>query len=100
MTRERLLQQLQNQLPYLKQTYGIHRLGLFGSYARSEQTKESDIDLVYELTDGVSMGLFQVMDLETFLKNQLAVERVDLVNARWINPIIAYEMRSEVIYVS
>lgn len=80
--------------------YGINRLGLFGSYACAEQTATSDVDLIYELNDGRSMGLFQVMDLEEFLKDQLAIERIDLVNARSINPIIAHEVRKEVIYVS
>ncbi|MBC8152337.1 MAG: nucleotidyltransferase domain-containing protein [Bacteroidetes bacterium] len=100
MTRERLLQHLSDQLPYLRLRYGINRLGLFGSYARAEQTETSDIDLIYELNDGISMGLFQVMDLEEYLKNKLEIRQIDLVNARWMNPIIAHEVRKEVIYVS
>lgn len=32
----------------LRDEYGIIRIGLYGSFARNEQTDKSDIDLVYE----------------------------------------------------
>ncbi|QGX03845.1 nucleotidyltransferase family protein [Beggiatoa leptomitoformis] len=37
---------LRNYQPELKSKYGIERLTLFGSYARQEQTEESDIDIM------------------------------------------------------
>lgn len=41
-----------NKLKELKPTYqkeGLEILGLFGSYAKDEQTKNSDIDIAYRL---------------------------------------------------
>ena len=35
----------------LQSKYGIHRLAVFGSYARGEQTSDSDIDILVELGD-------------------------------------------------
>jgi hypothetical protein len=43
-----------NKIEILKQKYefeGFIILGVFGSYARGEETPESDIDILYELTD-------------------------------------------------
>ncbi|GAA4449091.1 nucleotidyltransferase family protein [Nibrella saemangeumensis] len=99
MSKEDLLKTLHTQLPLLKSKYGIDRLGVFGSYARNEQSEESDLDLFYEMQEGTLLGLFQVMDLEEYLKGILKIKRIDLVNARWINPLIAYEMRKDLIYV-
>ncbi len=41
-------------LKHAKQKYikeGFNIIGIFGSYARNEATKESDIDILYELND-------------------------------------------------
>jgi hypothetical protein len=43
-----------NRIELLKQKYshdGFIILGVFGSYARGEETPESDIDILYELTE-------------------------------------------------
>ncbi len=59
MTRDELLQELRAQLPYLRERYHITTLGLFGSYARNEQTPDSDVDLVYELEPGYKIGFLE-----------------------------------------
>ncbi|MBQ3424436.1 MAG: nucleotidyltransferase domain-containing protein [Clostridia bacterium] len=50
----------------IAQKYGIKRLGLFGSYARGEQTEHSDLDFLID--EGKLRGLIQymgfVLDLE------------------------------------
>ena len=41
-------------LKHAKQKYaneGFNIVGIFGSYARNEETKESDIDILYELNE-------------------------------------------------
>ena len=40
---------LQDQQPYLAQEYGVHVVGVFGSYVRHEQRADSDIDILVEL---------------------------------------------------
>ena len=57
-------------------------IGLFGSYARNEETEKSDIDLVFELKEKYS--LFDLMDLKETLKNKLDKE-VDLVSRKFLN---------------
>lgn len=57
-------------------------IGLFGSYARNEETEKSDIDILYDLREKLS--LFDLMDLKENLKRKLNKE-VDLVSKRFLN---------------
>jgi len=47
-TKEEVIKVLKQELPYLKQRYGVSNVGLFGSYSRNEQTEHSDIDLLVD----------------------------------------------------
>jgi uncharacterized protein len=62
-------------LPELREKYGVQSLALFGSYARGEQTPESDLDLLVDL-DPVP-GLFTFVELIYELEDALGVT-VDL----------------------
>ncbi|WP_016777079.1 nucleotidyltransferase family protein [Anaerophaga thermohalophila] len=59
-------------------TYGIKRLGIFGSVARGEQRKQSDIDIYYE---GEPLSLFKLSELKDKLE-QILGESVDIVRLR------------------
>ena len=62
-------------IPILKQ-YRVTRAGIFGSFARGEQKKKSDVDILIEIGDWAS--LFDLAGLKINL--QEAVKRkVDLV---------------------
>ncbi len=68
--------------PYVK------RISVFGSYARGEETAESDIDLLVALKPShlrPALGLFEVIRLEQELKKQVGRE-VDLVTEEGLNP--------------
>lgn len=45
-TREDILEFLRTNRELLRKQFHIVKIGLFGSFARSEQTAESDIDLI------------------------------------------------------
>ncbi|RMG05482.1 MAG: nucleotidyltransferase, partial [Cyanobacteria bacterium J055] len=65
-------------LPELQQTYGITRLGTFGSYQRGEQTPTSDLDLLVEFDPERRFGLLTFCQIENELSDRLSV-KVDLV---------------------
>lgn len=71
----------QKAIPIFQQ-YGIRYAGLFGSFAREEETEKSDIDFMVKL--GKPMGMFQYMrfieSLEACLKR-----KVDVVTEKSIN---------------
>jgi len=69
-------------LPYAK------RISVFGSFARGEETAESDVDLLVALKPSGKrpvLGLFELIKLEQELKKRLGCE-VDLVTEEGLNP--------------
>ena len=64
--------------------YGIKRIGLFGSYVRSEQKHGSDIDVLVEFEEG-EKTFDNYMDLKFFLEELFGCN-VDLVIAEAVKP--------------
>jgi predicted nucleotidyltransferase len=66
----------------------VRRISVFGSYARGEATKESDIDLLVDLKPSEArpaLGLFEFIRLEMTLEQELGRE-VDLITEEGLNP--------------
>ena len=59
------------------------RIGVFGSMARGENTKNSDIDILYQFKDAV--GLFSLIRIKDDLEKKLN-KKVDLVSEKYVNP--------------
>jgi len=95
-TRQEVLSSLKKLKREVARDYSVRKIGVFGSVARSEDTKESDIDLLVEFSKPV--GFVTFMKLEHFLTEQLGGP-VDLVTADSIKPVIRQEILAEVIYV-
>ena len=60
----------------LRQQYGVKEIGIFGSFARGEQKKKSDVDVLVEFED--MPDLIKFIELERKLQRLLG-KRVDLV---------------------
>ena len=82
--------------PFLKEKFRVKKIGIFGSYARGEQRKKSDIDMLVEFYEEPS--LFEFIRLERFLKSILKV-KVDLVMKDSLKPYIGKHILDEVIYL-
>ena len=50
MNKEIILEKLRAVKPHLQQEYNLTELALFGSYARDEQTAQSDIDIMVKMS--------------------------------------------------
>ena len=50
LTKEIILQKLRTIKPVLQEKYNLTELALFGSYARDEQTVQSDIDIMVKMS--------------------------------------------------
>jgi len=72
-------------LPILKKN-NVKRAGFFGSYARGEQKKKSDVDILVELDNNLS--LYDVIGIKIELQKKLK-KRVDLVEYNTIR----YELK-------
>ena len=93
MTRDEILKKLEENRETIR-GFGLRRLGVFGSYARDEYTKASDMDFLVEFENPTFDNYF---DLKFFLED-LFGRPVDLVIADTIKPRIRSTILEETIY--
>lgn len=79
------------------QSFGAKRVGVFGSYARGEQSPESDIDVLVEFYPK-KKNFHNYMQLKLFLENLLG-KKVDLVIKEAIRPELKERILGSVVYV-
>lgn len=98
MTRDDVLIFLRQNKELFSNRYHITKIGLFGSFARNEQTDSSDIDILFELEDGTT----SVYDLKQDLRNYLsdALHRsVDLAREKYLKPYALEQIKKDAVYV-
>jgi predicted nucleotidyltransferase len=93
MTRDKILSKLQENGEAIR-SFGVLRLGIFGSYARGEQQKASDMDFLVEFESATFDNYF---DLKFFLE-RLFDRPVDLVISDTIKPRIRSSILDETVY--
>ena len=92
-----VFRKLRNALPAIRTRYGVKRIGIFGSFARSEQTRSSDVDVLVEFVNGQAT-FDNFMHLVYFLED-LFGRKVDLLTVRGIDKYIRSRVEREVIWV-
>ena len=82
----------------LIRSYGVRRLGVFGSVARGEQHSKSDVDLLVDFQKG-NKTFDNFINLVFFLEELLGCQ-VELVTTESLSPYIGPRILEEVEYVS
>jgi len=77
------LNEIKKKIKSILKKKGIVRAGIFGSYARGEQKKNSDIDILIEFNDSLLTLVGIEMELERALK-----KKVDLLTYKGIHPLL------------
>ncbi|MBI1746686.1 MAG: nucleotidyltransferase family protein [Acidobacteria bacterium] len=77
-------------------TFGVKKVGLFGSFVRGEQDAKSDVDLLVEFEPG--QKTFDNFIELSFLLEEVLKRRVDLVTAESLSPYIRPHIIKEVEY--
>lgn len=96
LTRTEVVSVLAENFAALAQEFSIASLALFGSYARDEQTPQSDVDLLVTFSRPVGFGFMHLADrLETLLGKP-----VDLVAADGIKPNRRDSIHASLIHVA
>jgi len=80
----------------MEEKFGLVKIGLFGSYARDEQTQESDIDLAVEIESSNKFRSF--FSMKQYLENHLQ-HKVDLGIESTLKPLAKKYIQKEIIYV-
>jgi len=93
---EKILEILRQQIPMLAERYNVETLEVFGSYVRSEQKKDSDLDILVTFKEAPSLLTF--IAIENYLSDLLGV-KVDLVMKDSLKPKIGQQILREAIPV-
>jgi len=92
---EQIKLRIKEVLPALREKYGLTSVGIFGSYVRDDQSRGSDVDILVEFEEPIS--LFRFMALEYELEDLIG-RKVDLVMKTALKPAIGRDILSEVVY--
>jgi predicted nucleotidyltransferase len=79
-------------------SFGIREIGLFGSYARNEQTEKSDIDLLVDF-DPDKETFDNYMAVCELLEQLFRNTKVEIVTKNGLSPYIGPKILNEVQYV-
>jgi predicted nucleotidyltransferase len=81
----------------LRERYGVRDLAIFGSYARGEQTRISDVDLLVRLERPIGLKFFELWD---YLEEILDL-KVDLLTSEPLQqkPALWKHVQEDLVYV-
>jgi len=85
---------LRNHEQEIKRRFAVRRIGLFGSFVRGEETKESDIDILVEFEDPTFRNF---MNLAFYLEDIFS-RRLDLLTPEGISHRIRPYVEKEVVW--
>lgn len=95
-TIEEIKKILNDQIPILKERYGVKKIGIFGSYIRSETRKDSDLDLLVEFDKSIDLLMF--INLENYLSDIIGI-KVELSMKDVLKRRIGEHILKEVVYL-
>ena len=75
------VEELKQRIAPVAEKYGLREVYLFGSYARSEATEQSDVDILIDRTGSKIRGMFEMGGLYEDLRASIGKE-VDLVTTQ------------------
>ncbi len=94
-SREEVLKILADAKPELQKEFKVRRIGLFGSYARMEQRKDSDVDVLVEVDPSIGLDFVTLADR---IEKHLGL-RTEVVSSRAINTRHRKLIKKDLIYV-
>ncbi len=92
-----LVKKLEAEAPAIRSQFGVKKIGIFGSFARGEQTKKSDVDVLVDFAEGYAT-LRNFVELAERLE-ALFRRNVDLITVEGIDKYIRPRVEAEVIWV-
>jgi len=96
MTNKTIINKIQKHRTHLN-SLGVKRLAIFGSVARGEARRNSDIDILVEFDGAITFDRF--MDTKFYLEDLLH-RKVDLVVPQAIKPRMKASIAQDLIYVA
>lgn len=95
MTKENILNYLTQHKKEFKEKYAVEEIGLFGSYAREEESEESDIDIFVKMKP----DLLEMVGLKLQIEEDLS-KKVDLIREhKNMKPLLLKMIQKDITYV-
>lgn len=88
---------LEEEKAHIQSSFYVKEIGIFGSFVKGGEVKESDIDILVEFQEG-HKDFFNYMRLKYYLEG-LFRRKVDLVMKKAIKPRLRARILNEVEYV-
>jgi predicted nucleotidyltransferase len=98
LTNNEILTYLRTNKENFRTEFGIEKIGIFGSYARNEQTEQSDIDIIIDIPRNTENIFEKRIKLKEIISKYFEKE-VDICHERAIKPIFKDIILNETIYV-
>jgi len=98
-SKDEILNFLSEQKEFLRTNFHIVKLGLFGSFARGDNERDSDIDLIVEFEED-TQNLFDLKrKLKAYIKENINLE-VDICREKYIKPRYKKAILNETQYIN
>ena len=102
-SRERIISILKKELPQLKEKYGVQKIILYGSFAKGNPKKTSDVDILVDINKSIGLEFVALADvLENKLGRKVDIATLSHYKQSFGNPRykhIAEDIRKSMIYV-
>jgi len=99
MDKYKIISILRDNISFIKNEYGVSKIGIFGSYSKKTQTETSDIDLIIKFEKPIGLKYFELID---FLEEKLG-KNVDIITEKGLEQIriksVSDSIRNEITYV-
>lgn len=80
---------------FLEEKFNLKEIGIFGSYARGDETEYSDLDILVNFSKPIG---WEFIDLKDFLEEILG-SKVDLVTTNALKSQLRDRILKEVVYI-
>lgn len=96
LSTDEIIAYLRHNRALLNESFGVTRIGIFGSFARGEQSATSDLDMVVEM-DKDRKSIHSFLRLKRFLEKEMSRE-IDLGFEHSLKPAIREKVIKQIIY--
>jgi predicted nucleotidyltransferase len=96
-SKEDILGYLRSNKRFFYDTFGVTRIGLFGSFADDRQSDSSDIDMVVEF-EKEKKNIHSFLSFKRLLESHLD-RKVDLGFEHSLKPVVKEKVKGKILYV-
>jgi predicted nucleotidyltransferase len=99
LTKNKVVEILKKEQPYLRKEFGVRKIAIYGSFARGRANQKSDVDILIEFDKSPGMKFFDLMD---YLDKKLG-RKTDILTKTGLNTIrikrVAQDIKRSLVYV-